>query len=168
MQILKKALKYNDKNRVKRLISNFASSTKLPDLLQYKTDFYNSVHIRSSYIPSRVEEFEQKLEKSLKKWQEDKVKGIWIHIPIDKSNLIPIVVEKGFEFHHTKKDELVLSKWLPDRESKLPGYATHFCGVGGVCIREDKNQVLLIKEKNGPGRGKSYFLALLGFLSQDF
>ena len=44
--------------------------------------------------------------------------------------LISFVFQLGFEFHHTKKDYLFMTKWLPkDEENKLPGYTTHYVGT---------------------------------------
>ena len=49
------------------------------------------------------------------------IQGIWIKIKIQNSNLIPILVEHSFYFHHSRPDHLVLCAWLPkNEENKLP------------------------------------------------
>jgi Nudix hydrolase domain len=70
-------------------------------------------------------------------WKEDKCKGVWIYLPIEKSSFISTAVDLGFQYHHTSPSELVLSKWLVEGErSRLPNYTTHYAGVGGVCMTE--------------------------------
>eukprot|EP01097_Dermamoeba_algensis_P006904 TRINITY_DN430_c0_g1_i2.p1 TRINITY_DN430_c0_g1~~TRINITY_DN430_c0_g1_i2.p1 ORF type:complete len:179 (-),score=38.28 TRINITY_DN430_c0_g1_i2:49-585(-) len=41
------------------------------------------------------------------------------------------------------------TKWLANTHSKLPNFASTFLGVGGFVVN-DKNEVLMVKEKNGP------------------
>ena len=147
-------------NAITRLTRSFASKIRhtpphTDTIFEYTIDPYNSVHIKSDNIPETEALFVEILSNSLLHWELNKVKGVWISIPKEKSELISLMIDEGFDFHHVRDQSLVLSKWLPkDSESRLPGMATHYGGVGGVCIREDTNQILLIKEKNGPGTGK--------------
>ena len=164
--------------RIARLSRSFAGRFKhtkphTEHIFEYNIDPYNSVHIKPQNIPETKDQFTEKLTNSLVHWENNKVKGVWISIPKKNSDLISLAVKEGFNFHHVRKDSLVLSKWLPkDSASRLPGMATHYGGVGGVCIREDKNQILLIKEKNGPGKGKNqqkkFFLVLKNFKKINF
>jgi ADP-ribose pyrophosphatase YjhB (NUDIX family) len=42
----------------------------------------------------------------------------------------------------------MLTKWIdPREESKLPGFASHYCGVGGLVLNEDRSRILCIKEQ---------------------
>lgn len=50
----------------------------------------------------------------------------------------------GFTFHHAENDTAVLQLWLANCESKIPIYATHSCGVGGIAFSGDK--VLIVRE----------------------
>jgi len=52
--------------------------------------------------------------------------------------------EQGFKFHHAKEDYLMLTKWLPQSPSKLPGFASHFVGVGGLVMDKEKKRILCI------------------------
>ena len=66
--------------------------------------------------------------------------------PSQKWFIIKIAASKGFSFHHTKGKLLMMTKWLDkERESKLPGFATHYCGVGGFVMNEC-DEVLIIKD----------------------
>ena len=41
-----------------------------------------------------------------------------------------------------------MQHWLPENEpNKLPHYATHFVGVGGLVINDEKDEVLVIQER---------------------
>jgi ADP-ribose pyrophosphatase YjhB (NUDIX family) len=47
----------------------------------------------------------------------------------------------------------MLTNWIPkDEEYKLPEYATHFIGVGGLVLNS-KNEILLVKENNSMIKG---------------
>lgn len=41
-------------------------------------------------------------------------------------------------------------KFLPkNRKNRLPGYSTHYVGVGGLVLDFEAGKLLVIKEKNG-------------------
>ncbi len=42
----------------------------------------------------------------------------------------------------------MLTKWLDNSESRLPGYATHYVGVGGLVLNGDGTKLLCIQEQN--------------------
>jgi len=57
----------------------------------------------------------------------------------------------GFMLHHADVAYMMLTKWLPtDVPSTLPGFATHFVGVGGVVINDRTQEILVVKERSGP------------------
>eukprot|EP01117_Protostelium_nocturnum_P002647 TRINITY_DN13436_c0_g1_i1.p1 TRINITY_DN13436_c0_g1~~TRINITY_DN13436_c0_g1_i1.p1 ORF type:complete len:290 (+),score=127.47 TRINITY_DN13436_c0_g1_i1:82-951(+) len=128
---------------------------KLPiTLIIGRADSYHGVLIEdSSEFPSDPQIFHSHLKESIEVWRKVKRRGIWLKIPIDKSNLISIAVSLGFKFHHAKSDYLMLILWLPvDLPNTLPQYVTHYIGVGGLVMNEE-NKVLVIQEKNGPIKG---------------
>lgn len=59
-----------------------------------------------------------------------------------------VVVKHGFYFHHASpKGYVLMCLWLdPTTHDKIPAYADHYCGVGGVIIN-DKEEILLIQER---------------------
>jgi len=58
-------------------------------------------------------------------WQTSGKKGIWITVPAEKSQLIPVAVQHGFTFHHAEKGYVMLTRWLPTTEDTLPPNASH-------------------------------------------
>ncbi len=61
----------------------------------------------------------------LQDWQKSGKKGIWITVPAEKSQLIPVAVRHGFTFHHAEKGYVMLTRWLPTTEDTLPPNASH-------------------------------------------
>ncbi len=51
----------------------------------------------------------------------------------------------GFKYHHAEGDIATLLLWLPPTQSKVPVFATHHVGVGGLVL--DGENVLVVKEK---------------------
>lgn len=61
-------------------------------------------------------------------WTTQGKHGIWITVPTAKSQLIPVAVKHGFEFHHAEKTHIMLTRWLPTSENTLPPNASHQVG----------------------------------------
>lgn len=68
---------------------------------------------------------------------------------------IPYAGKLGFKYHHAEGDQATMALWLePDHiESRIPRYATHQVGVGGLVMNGQKangepDKVLVIKEIN--------------------
>ena len=91
-------------------------------------------------------EFKQQLEKSLDHWKQNGYRGIWLKLSNDNSHLIDIAIKDNeFKYHHAKDDYVMLTKWLPENEdNKLPSFATHYVGVGGLVLSKDKSKLLMI------------------------
>ena len=53
----------------------------------------------------------------------------------------------NFDFHHAKSEYLMLTKWLDKGASRLPGYATHYIGVGGMVLNSQRTKLLCIQEQ---------------------
>ncbi|PRP85577.1 hypothetical protein PROFUN_06366 [Planoprotostelium fungivorum] len=132
---------------------------KIPELqrlpntpLRAEADHYSGVIVDHKSLSSDAGSFNDELSESLRIWKDNNKKGVWIKIPIDRSELIPVAVSLGFIFHHAQKDYLMLVQWLPSTTSTIPSYVTHYIGVGGL-VMNDNREVLCIKEKNGPIKG---------------
>jgi hypothetical protein len=80
-------------------------------------------------------------------WKKERTRGVWIKIPIDKSNLIKVCYKYKFIYHHCKENYVMMNKWLPKSKSKLPSYGTTTLGSAGVVIDEERKEILLIIEK---------------------
>ena len=107
-------------------------------------DPYNGLTIDSKYLPNTKDEFELNLDFLI---EEVKYKRnlIWIYIDITKSDFMPIATKKGFFFHSCDEDYVLVVKRIKEN-AIIPTAANHTLGVGAVVIN-DKNEILVIKEK---------------------
>lgn len=65
------------------------------------------------------------MQHALKDWRHGGIKGVWINIPAEKSELVPVAIKHGFQFHHAERAYVMLTRWLPDTENTLPPNASH-------------------------------------------
>jgi 8-oxo-dGTP diphosphatase len=107
-------------------------------------DPYNGITIDSQFLPKTKEEFELNLD-FLIQTVKHKRNLIWIYIDIKKSDFIPIATKRGFFFHSCDEDYILLVKRTIEN-AIIPTAANHTLGVGAVVIN-DKNEILVIKEK---------------------
>lgn len=68
---------------------------------------------------------------SLLQWKSEGKAAVWLRVPISLSRCAAAASTLGFAFHHAKDDYAILSLWLEEGESRLPGFATHQVGVAG-------------------------------------
>ena len=61
----------------------------------------------------------------VQEWQQTGRKGIWLKVPISHAQLVPVATQHGFYFHHAEPEYVMLARWLPDTENKLPSNASH-------------------------------------------
>ncbi|CAH0397916.1 unnamed protein product [Chilo suppressalis] len=94
------------------------------------------------------QDFEVKLTESLKFWNTEGKQCVWFKVNIKDSTYIPVLAQKGFNFHHARDDFVMMYKWLPkDSKPNLPPPCHTTLGVGAMVFNE-KNQVLAISEKH--------------------
>uniref|UniRef100_A0A6B2LEJ9 Nudix hydrolase domain-containing protein n=1 Tax=Arcella intermedia TaxID=1963864 RepID=A0A6B2LEJ9_9EUKA len=117
--------------------------------MPHSLDPYNGIQIQSDALGTDEIHFGKSLQYSLQKWQSDGRKGVWLAVPLEKTYFLPILVELGFQTYHCDERRIVLNKWLPKGPSSLPRGPSHLVGVGGFVVNE-KNQLLVVKEKHGP------------------
>lgn len=107
-------------------------------------DPYNGITIDYKDLPNSVNEFEKNLKKLIENTK-NKRNLIWIYIDINKADFISIATTEGFFFHSCGEDYILVVKRLKDN-AIVPTAANHTLGVGVVVI-DDKNQLLVIKER---------------------
>ncbi|RXK12459.1 DNA mismatch repair protein MutT [Halarcobacter mediterraneus] len=107
-------------------------------------DPYNGVTINKDKLPNAKDSFEFNLELLIKEIEKRR-NLIWIYVPIEKSDFIPVCVKYGFFFHSCDEDYVLLVKRLKEN-AIVPTAANHTLGVGAVVINE-KDELLVIKEK---------------------
>ena len=107
-------------------------------------DPYNGITIDQISLPLSKDEFEINLDFLIENTQ-DRRNLIWIYIDIQKTDFIPIATKRGFFFHSCDENYVLLVKRLK-QNAIIPTAANHTLGVGAVVIN-DKNEILVIKEK---------------------
>jgi len=124
-------------------------------LLTGEDDMFSGVTVDQKLLAKTPAAFERQLEQSLDAWRKAKRRGIWLSIPHDRTELIPIAQKLGFVLHHAKPELVMLTHWLDENDpNQLPSYAMSTIGVGGLVVNK-KREVLLIKERFS--RLKDYF-----------
>lgn len=110
-------------------------------------DRYNGLTIEDTEKSTEIE-FNAKLDYSISKWKSEGRKCLWFKINIKKSVYVPLLAQKGFNFHHARDDFVMMYKWLPDdSEPNLPPACHTNLGVGALVFNR-KNQMLAISEKH--------------------
>lgn len=118
-------------------------------VLEAYDDEYNGVIVDPRGLPSAPSVFSAVLKSSLSHWKIKGKKGVWLKIPIGRSELVPIAVQEGFQYHHAEKTYVMMTYWIPNEPCLLPSNASHQVGVGGFVIN-DNNEVLVVQEKYSP------------------
>jgi len=134
-------------------------------VLPAREDAYGGMVVVSDGLPTDPDEFDASLGRSLKIWGEFGKKGIWLSLPLEQAALVPIAVKHGFAYHHAEPEYLMLNQWLPDTPSTLPPNASHQVGVGGFVLNE-RREVLVVQERNGPLKGKGVWKMPTGLVSE--
>ncbi|XP_061337014.1 nudix hydrolase 8 isoform X2 [Gastrolobium bilobum] len=110
-------------------------------------DEYGGVVIDPDRLPPNPSVFAPVLRLSLSHWKKMGKKGIWLKLPLEQSDLVPIAVKEGFQYHHAEPGYVMLTYWIPEGLCMLPANASHQVGVGGFVIN-DNNEVLVVQEKH--------------------
>ncbi|MCH94870.1 nudix hydrolase 8-like, partial [Trifolium medium] len=84
---------------------------------------------------------------SLSHWKKKGKKGVWLKLPLEQSDLVPIAVKEGFQYHHAEPGYVMLTYWIPEGPCMLPANASHQVGIGGFVIN-DNDEVLVVQEKH--------------------
>ena len=110
-------------------------------ILEGAANQFRGVVVKPEALMDSPREFQEVLHQSIKTWQSEGLRLVWLEVPIGKSALIPVAVATGFEFHHSGADYLMLTRRLiPD--AHIPPYASHYIGAGGVVLRKNRDKPL--------------------------
>ncbi|XP_072960111.1 nudix hydrolase 8-like [Typha angustifolia] len=115
-------------------------------ILDAYEDEYGGIIINPDRLPWETNAFGTALQASLSYWKLMGKKGVWLKLPLDRSEYVPIAVKEGFKYHHAEEAYVMLTYWIPDGPCMLPANASHQVGVGGFVIN-DQNEVLVVQEK---------------------
>jgi ADP-ribose pyrophosphatase YjhB (NUDIX family) len=95
-------------------------------------------------------EFQARLFNSIEAFRQAGKTACWLKVPLELGQLIPAAGKHGFQFHHAEGSEATLVLWLKnDVESRIPTFATHQVGVGGLVIRnkgQSEPEILVVRE----------------------
>ncbi|KAL1213984.1 Nudix hydrolase 8 [Cardamine amara subsp. amara] len=134
-------------NEVNLKSRTLISAVKERLLLDAFDDEYGGVIVDHRKLPSNLNTFTSMLRASLSDWRRKGKKGVWLKLPVEQSELVPIAVKEGFEYHHAEKGYVMLTYWIPVEEPcMLPANASHQVGVGGFVLNQHK-EVLVVQEK---------------------
>ncbi|KAG6486859.1 nudix hydrolase 2-like [Zingiber officinale] len=115
--------------------------------------------------PMNSTDFSISLRTSLTNWKKQGIKGVWIKLPIKLANLIEVVVQEGFLYHHAEPTYLMLVRWLPNTQHTIPANASHRVGIGAF-VMNDNREILVVQEKNGILRGSGFWKFPTGVVEQ--
>lgn len=100
-------------------------------------------------------QFSELLSNTIDKATNEKKSACWLKLPIEYGYYIPLAAKLGFKFHHAEDNQATMSLWLdPSHTSRIPKYATHQIGVGGLVVNGynsktgEPDKILVIKEIN--------------------
>jgi ADP-ribose pyrophosphatase YjhB (NUDIX family) len=83
--------------------------------------------------------------------------AVWVRVDAGAAaaaaaaDVIASALGAGFSFHHASGSAATLLKWLRPGPSKVPPFATHTVGVGGVVV-DDAGRVLVVQERAAAAR----------------
>ncbi|KAH6790705.1 nudix hydrolase-like protein 8 [Perilla frutescens var. frutescens] len=127
--------------------SNSSLFLKKDRVLDAFDDEYEGVVVNPEQLPSNPHVFASALRSSIHHWKIKGKKGVWLKLPLEKSELVPVAVQEGFQYHHAEKSYVMMTFWIPDGPCLLPSNASHQVGVGSFVIN-DKDEVLVVQEKH--------------------
>lgn len=116
---------------------NFTTITLIPDN-------YHGITIDNTSIPHILDKFEEELLAIIENLENKKL--LWIKLPIEKSDFIPLLTKYEFVFHHCNEADITLLKKLT-LNPIIPTARNHTLGVGVVVI--DDGKILVVKERIG-------------------
>ena len=116
------------------------------------------------------EEFTLALDESLESWKESNIRGCWVKVPIANASYVPIVVSRGFHFHHAEKEYDVDE--VGCRRTRRTSYRRRQRITSGLALfvtrinptDENKRDVLMVQELRGPAAGRDLWKLPTGLL----
>lgn len=107
---------------------------------------YNGVIVDNTTLPKKKDAFKEEIVLLMGSLKDKKL--LWINIPIEKSDFIPVLTNLNFEFHHCDEKSLMLVKKLT-QGALIPTTKNYIAGVGAIVFKE--GQLLVIKDRFSTG-----------------
>ena len=105
-------------------------------------DRFGGVTIDHSALPHKLDEFEIQIIKIISDHKDKKL--LWITLPIQKSDYIPLLTKYDFVFYDCNETSITLLKRLAVNPV-IPNATNHTIGVGAFVI--DKNEILVVRDR---------------------
>ena len=107
---------------------------------------YNGVTVDETTLPNSKVQFKHEMVELIAALENKQL--LWVKIPIEKSDFIPILTALDFKFHHCDAKSLMLvKKLLP--YSEVPTAVNYTVGVGAI-VRQ-QNKLLVVKDRFSVG-----------------
>ena len=124
-------------------------------MLKADINMFNGVVVSDTELPEDPATFSYALAESLDTWRSEARAVVWMQIPRQQAELIPIAVEYGFTFHHAVDAYVQMIQRL-EADAFVPPFATHYVGAGGVAINK-RNELLVVSELHRRDQSRPYY-----------
>jgi len=103
---------------------------------------YDGITVDNATLPKGKNEFKKEIIQLIESVKNKKI--LWINIPVEKSDFIPILTKLDFKFHHCNENCVMLFKMIA-KDSIIPTAVNYIVGVGAVVI--DNDRLLVVKDR---------------------
>lgn len=115
-------------------------------MLKYSENQYNGVWIDASFLPEDAMQFKLEVSQLIALLHDNKL--LWIRLPIERADFVPVLASLGFVYHHCEELSLTLLKKLAD-DALVPTTKNFIVGVGAVVIHN--RMLLVVKDRFSEG-----------------
>ncbi len=119
--------------------------TDIPDVLPAAENPFGGILPQPDGLDADPVRFAVRLQHSLTVWRNDGYRVVWLEVPIERADLIPLAVAAGFGFHHSDSRYLMMTLQL-EEGAFIPAFSSHYIGAGGVAIN-DRDELLVVRER---------------------
>ncbi len=109
-------------------------------------DRYGGITIDQNSIPTTTVQFRRELLNIIEREVDKKL--LWITIPASNAQMIPVLTEQDFDFHHCNEKDVTLVKKLV-ANPVVPTAKSHTVGVGAIVI--EGSDILVIRDRFSQG-----------------
>ncbi len=115
-------------------------------ILAYEENPFKGVSIDNEALPEHPDKYPLALRETIEELHSRSYFLAWLHLFPEQASFIAPSLQEGFIYHHADESGILLLLVL-DPKATIPGYATHFIGIGGVVLTEE-GKLLVIQEQH--------------------
>jgi len=116
------------------------------EMIETANNKYDGVVVDSTTLPDNIDDFKKGIVELVESLTNKRL--LWIKIPIEKSEFIPVLTKLDFEFHHCDERSVMLVKKLA-HDSFIPTTKNYIVGVGAIVLNQ--GQMLVVKDRFSEG-----------------